>query len=381
MKVIVFSDTSELFSPIIEKEGHAIVAETNSMARLPALIAEHRPHLVFAESSEHIEEDITRLASIFTSTRFVILGFERGKSWRKVMRQALRSQRIKRTWPSVLPDEPKLIRDPRYFGFCDGKRISTNGEPNTEEIGIEASRLLWMLRMARELFPRAEVYRDAANNALAFEWQELAMSTLQGSYKSPAFARDLLGRSLGYLAHFVPGVDLEGLPPAIDDPPAVRFLHFDAPGELRYAIFCLALFGFDEEVGKHLYRAAQWRLAPDNEKETTFCGLTMSGVAFTLHRVCWAQSTVIPWLLDPGARDRIHDKRPRALQRALRTFALWWGLRTLVDSNFALTSVLDQLHASSEPEPLPTELQIPNYAAFLKASADFKNPNPRNNKP
>lgn len=383
MKIVIVAEDSELIREVLQKQRHAVVAETNDPAHLRDLILRHTPHFVFWETSENSIREVERLTTIFTSVRFVELGFERGTTWSKTIRQALRTRRINPHWSAEIPEKRQIIFDLRYYALASASDLRKTGlSPHSEEAAaIEALRLGRMLRTAIAVGHRAGLYVEAINAVAGAEWQEITYRSVHKSFKSPAYARDQLGRSLGYLAHFVPGIDLDGLPRPIDEPAQLRFLHYDAPVEMHYAMFGLALFGCDIDLAKQIYRAVHWRFVGEKSEDLVETGMALTGLAFTLHTIGWAHSQAIAWLLDPNTALQLDAPRPRVLNRALQTFRDWWGFRRVMDEKNHLGAVLNDLHVNPSKPPFPEELAIPSFAEFLEAMEASEETKPNQNQP
>ena len=163
MKIIIVAEDADLVREVVQKQGHAVVAETDDPAHLQDLILEHTPHLVFWEKAEHTTREVERLASVFTIVRFVALGFERGTTWTQTIRHALRGGKIRSPWTREFPEKRQIVFDLKYYSFFrpttlrpSGKR--TNGEDST---AVEAMRLSRLLRAASKVRDQASLHMEA----------------------------------------------------------------------------------------------------------------------------------------------------------------------------------------------------------------------------
>jgi hypothetical protein len=383
VKIIIAAEDGDLIREVVEKADHAVVAETDDTAQLLALILQYEPHLVFVEKTEQSARDVERLQSVFKRVRFVLLGFQRGSNWTKSIRQALRQGSINSPWRPETPDERQIIFDLRYYALSSSTKLKSPGNhaTSTEAAAVETLRLSRMLRAAKSVRDRAALYAKAKSSVDVYEWEEIAYRTVHSSFKAPAYARDQLARALGYLAHFAPGADLDGLPRPANEPAVLRFLHFEAPAEAHYALFCLAMFGCNSDLSKQLYRATHWRFEGESSEHLVETSLAITGLAFAVHLITLAHATTIDWLLDPTTVLRINDPRPRALHRALQTFTDWWGFRCVMDDTNRLGAILKDLQNNPEDSSLPDELKIPHFAQFLAAMKAAKETNPNQNPP
>jgi len=369
MKIIIMAEDADLVREVVQKQGHAVMAETNDPAHLRDLILGHTPHIVFWEKAERTAREIENLSPVFARVRFVTLGFERGKTWTNTIRQTLRAGKCQKPWKLENPEKRQIVFDLRYYSLFPPATPWHSGESkNAEyETAIEAMRLSRMLRAATEIRNQARLHMEAMSFGCASEWQEIIHRTTKGSFEGPAFARQHLKRSLAYLAHFVPGVDLDGLLQPVDDPAYFRFVPYRATPEAHYALFALVLFGCNPDVARQLYRAMHWRHEGETSEQVTETGVAITGLAFTVHMLSLAHSTTIEWLLAPNTASRLSESRSRALHRSFQIFADWWGFRHIMDDEPRLRLVLDHFHDISEEPPLPENLRPPTFAQFLEA--------------
>ncbi len=378
MKIIVVTENGDLVREIVEKQGHAVAAQTDDVGQLVTLILHHTPHLVFLEKTSSDYPDVDHLRATFPKVRFVLLGFARGTTWTDIVRQALRRGKINGPWNTETPDQRQIVFDEGYnflFSKATFKDSSRRSNPKTEG-ETQIFRLEWLLRTAAVVQKCATSFADAMAAIDSHEWAEIKYLTVCGSFQGSVFARDLLARDLALLSHYVPGCDLDGLPAPTIEPANLRFVHHQSSPESHYALFCLAIFGINADIAKQLYRAIHWRYEGESPEQLAETGIWMSGLAFTMRQLALAHVMTVNRLFALGTVDTVAASRSRALHRTTQMFACWWEFREVFEDADRLRALLQNLRAVDKNPPLPESLKIPNYAQFLEALRASNDTNP-----
>jgi hypothetical protein len=368
MKTILLGTNVNAIRQTIEKEGHVVVAETDNPEGLVNLILKYEPHFVFINGDEFRFDEIKDAQGVFRSLRLILLDDFEGPAMDKAVRQALRCRRVEERWDPAKPEQRRILLDPEYSKYCSDRKLKRPeiSERFDSDAASQLLRLIWMLRTARKVRERANRYRDAFTSVGGYEWQEIIYRTVHGSFKSAAFGRDQAVRYLAYLAHFVPGIDLAGLPHPVDVPAELRYVHYDASLEAHHTLFSLGLFGFNGELSKQLYEMLDWHFEGESDDDLARTSVEFTGLAFTLYIVGFAQASVINWLLNPPILDQLSAPRPRALHRAIQTFTDFWDLRHVMDDPKLLATAVEDYQTNPD-ETLPAELVLPNFSAFHQA--------------
>jgi hypothetical protein len=368
MKIILVGNNTDDIRNTIEEEGHVVVAETDNPEGLVNLIVKHEPHFVFINGDEFRFDEIKDAQGVFRSLRLILLDSFEGPAMDKAVRQALRCRRIEERWDPASPEQRRILLDPEYKAYCSEQKLKRPviSERFYSDAGSQLLRLIWMLRTARKVRERANRYRDAFTLVGGYEWQEIIYRTVHGSFKSAAFGRDQAMRYFAYLAHFVPAIDLDGLPHPIDVPAQLRYVHYHSSLEAHYCLFSLGLFGFNSELSKQLYEMLDWHFEGESDDDLARTSVEFTGLAFTLYIIGFAQATVTNWLLNPRILDQLSALRPRALHRAIQTFTDFWDLRHVMDDPKLLATAVEDYQTNPD-ETLPAELVLPNFSAFHQA--------------
>jgi len=372
MKVIIVTKNNpELIRNVVAKAGHAVLAQTEDLALLLPLLLQYGPHVCFFETSIEPEIVLQKAISLFPHTRFVPLNYERGQSWTHTIRSALAEGPVQLPWALGEPERQILAIDLRYFSLFTVGKLKRPVLDGTWEIETSAQRLrlVWMMRTARQVRDRAESYRDAVATLDGAEWQEVVYRTLHGSYKSLVWARDQVARYLAYLCYYIPGADADCLMAPVPEPAGARFMHFDPPLELGYAVYCMSWFGFNTNLIRPFSDLLSWRFEGESDEELTRTALFAIGMAAMLKNFVIAQSVVMGVLLDPDTPKRLGVKMPKPVLRTLQTFRDFWGFANVLDLDDlqTLKPLLTDFHSSPQ-KILPENLRIPTFAQFYETT-------------
>jgi len=377
--IIITKHNGELIRDVVEKAGHAVVAQTDDLAHLLTLLVQYAPHCCFVEHPVHPEGILEKVTSLFPRTRFVPLTYQRGSSWTQTILDSLGQGPIQLRWDPSEPEQRTIITDLRYFalGGDPKHKRPTCQDTGRDKVEVDRLRLLAMMRTARRVGTRAEAYRDAVAMLDGAETREMVYRTLQGNYRSMVVARDQIARYLGYLCHYVPGADLDCLVPAVPQPANARFLHYDPPAELLYASYCLSLFGFNVDLAPAVVETIRWRYEGGGTADLTRTALAASGLVFVLKAIVMSHCVAISWLTDPDTPMNLGRRLPRAVRRTLQTFRDFWDLSHEVmnlEDPKTIVPLLIEFHSHPEQETLPDSLRVPSFAEFHQAT----NPNTTN---
>lgn len=92
-----------------------------------------------------------------------------------------------------------------------------------------------------------------------------------------SFARQQIGKYLGFLGHSMPGVELDCLPAPGDANPPFCYAHAQASVEMVYANMIISNFGYDIVIAEVLMETLLWRPQVEDPRDTTNSTLRIVG--------------------------------------------------------------------------------------------------------
>lgn len=373
MKLIILHPdkvTREILCSHVRSLDHAVVHASASSFQIMHDVAKHRPHLVLADEPElrlraPIQETLEKMGLHVHILWIPALSGDDLKKWASEQLYALRHATAPRPLSPYTADQRLVIRDDAYGVFEDGlKRNFPEVEPENDAA------------FAHELATYARHVEGAtAHHAAAQHHLHQVIVTDQGlrveatyraihSSHKIFWLREHIFRWIGVLAHYLPGVELEYLPPPAPPSPKLDYLHYSSPPESCYAAAALLIHGFKPSWMLSLRSILEQKFIGQDEETLLQETLTLAGWSFLLREIAIAQVRVMHHALklDPSFYT---EKLPaRALHRATGIYCDFWNLRYLRTNPHLLIQVAkgvvkDRIRV---PDTVPV---VPHFHQFL----------------
>ena len=360
MKVIIHSRNATLISALVAKTRFVVVAQTSDVIKLQDNLVKNRPKIVFYDYSESIESSIIEMGRIFHK---VIRFIQVQGNWSQISKTVLDALHAKddQEWIADCPEQRVIMVDPAYNTF----ERPING---VESIDHEQAiiRLKILLTNSLRNHAKATQYRKALLSLQDDEKSEISYRIVHRSFKAAAYAREQVSRHIGYLCHYLPGVDSEALPPPADQPTLIRYLHHVATLEAEYAIVCLCTFGFQSEIEQAALWMIGWRFSGESDEVLTGSSLSMLGIVTLFENISTAHQTVINWFLSGGVSQEV-DSQYRSIQRSFRIFSDFWMLGDLMNHPEQVEEIVREV-LEQPNSPVPDELLCPTFSHFIQVT-------------
>ena len=372
MKILLIASPNRRRTKLMRwlRRRHAIIVGTGTLQGIHILeeIARCTPHLVaFAE--ERVDADteavLAFVAAKFQSLALVRLPFVPGDRevpyyWTDLLMKQLRVP-VAPWVPVPYGDEVRLVfHDPQFHYFSQGDKIRAGS------YGIErqCAGLFRLLDGAKLNHLRAKAYLTAIEASLPGLESELAYRNVHRSYKGLSWSRELVTKFVAVVVHYIPGVEVDYLPPPAPIHPSVDYVHYDQPMEARYALDALCQMQIHHAVAELLISSSQWIFT--GQKGITLLAeqCQLFGLAGFMHQIAKAHIAVMNrWLIPANAT--AEEDLSREEHRQMGVVRDFWAWGCIFETPDMLPHLLRAYHDGSwKPEFVYP--YFPSYAEFVE---------------
>ena len=374
MKICLYHPNSVLRAAVrqfLQKLEHVVVDEGLTFDQAPLRVARYRPHLILAAEPERsfrtpIEISLAQFALhvplVWIPSALLDDSVE---DWLTPLicgiKQAPKTTNLVR----YCNDQRNVLRDEGYAPFEDGEKRNLPGgfDPAQDDRSNN------MVDFARQV-ERAILYQEAARQYLRQALVtdrglrvEIAYRAVHGSHKI-YWLREHICRWVGVLAHYLPGVEPQYLPPPSPPSPRLDYLFHSPPPESFYSATALLNHGFKPSWMPFLRSVLERKFAGQDESDLLQDTLFLSGLSSLFREIALAQVRVMKCALCRSVPWYDIDLPSRALHRATGLFCDFWNFRHLRVEPHLLRSTADAVVVDGyrDPQTMPV---VPPFRHFV----------------
>jgi hypothetical protein len=362
MKIILFcSPFAEApLKQAIKAAGHTVVGSAVIPEDLVYAIARHAPHAMVAEIAHLISKPQALATTLHAYPHLpTFSAYLEKEGWEAGLREFLNRPRPPEAPRPYATSARTIFHDASLRDISTGKlRRPDFTDPNWRSGSIRQEvRFVLQLQAAQANHAAASHYYRCLIAQQRGLDLELGYRLVHGSFKALSWSRELAGRWLALLCHYVPGVELERLPAPMTPGPAVDFVHHAAPEEVLYAAALAIRFGVLASIATEIKFLVGIKFEQQPEAELFQISIRLYGLAKLLQKVGEAQVRLMSWWLNPEWEDDEDDRRYR---RCAATYRDFWNLPFVIRSPQPLLDVLVGFHSGE------------TYVGLLKLSLKFQ---------
>jgi hypothetical protein len=362
MKIVLFcSPFAEApLNQAIKAAGHTVVGSAAIPEDLVYAIAKQNPHAMIAEIAHLISKPKALADTLHAYPHLpTFSAYLEKEGWEAKLREFLDRARPLETPRPYATSDRSVYHDASLRNISSGKlRRPDFTDPD------------WRSRFIRqEILFVLQLQAAQANHAAGLHYYrcliaqqrgldlELGYRLVHGSYKALSWSRELAGRWLALLCHYLPGVEMDQLPAPMTPGPAVDFVHHVAPKEVVYAGALAIHFGVLAPIATEIRFLVGVQFDQQPETELLQLSIRLYGLAKLLQKIGEAQVRLMGWWLNPQWTEDEGDRRYR---RYVATYRDFWELPFVICSPEPLLDVLANFHSGE------------TYARLLKLSQRFQ---------
>ncbi len=363
MKIILLSQVNQVWLVNkLHEQGHAVALSTSDFERATSAIFRTRPHaiLVCGNSGESFVRRASEFISLLPDQRLVL--HQPGDST-EILEQQLAKirQQVTKTKQAPIADQRLLLFDSAYNGLLEGRKLNT-AKPEHSVLLSEQDKLLTLLEQALAHQQEASFYRNEIRQWAPDETREIAYRMMHGSFKALAYAQEQVGRWLGVLAHYIPGVDLCYLPSPGDAIHGVRWVFHGSSPESRYAFESTKELGFIECLCEPIRALLSQTFAHGEDALMAHASLALMGSSALLQDVAEAHLSAIDRYLAGDMEKLLQDVQERSVRREHQIFCEFWNLPLLREYPQLLAKTIDDFHRGRRTA---TKVSAPSFLTIL----------------
>jgi len=350
--------------------GHVQVGVATDLSTLIENLAKHRPHIVFVKRSTDEEqrkiEDALKRYQLAVPVCWLPAKLAEGKSITAGIDSFLLSIAPSKKITAYAPRSRTIVLDEPYAAFAGS---SKQNSPDTKEDPKEH------LPLEISLFAR-QVERAVEHHAAARQYLRQVLVTDKGlrteiTYRAVHsshkifWLREHIFRWVGVLAHYLPGVEPDYLPPPAPPSPVLDFLFAAPPPESLYAATALLIHGFKPSWMASLRSILDKKFAGQSEDALLQETLFLSGWSILLREIAISHVRVMECALHPDEPWYLDGEPSRTLHRATGIWCDFWHLRHLRTHPHYLRAVANGvvIDGIKTPESLPV---VPSFSHYVE---------------